>query len=422
MQGLKKLVQFVILATKVTVPGSGVMNINVDDKKRSLKIAILLDKFLPSRGGERYFTFLAEELAKKGHEVHIFATEVEEIAGRSYRVHLVPVWSFPRGLRILTFLHNSDRLIRSGSFDVVHGVAPSLAVNVYNPHGGVEEAYLRQEFASMPSKLYYSYRFLRRRLGFRHYLDIWAQRRLYRLGGVVRTIAISQMIKNDLMTYYQIPESKIAVVFNAVDLDRFRPENRETLREQKRTALGLTSSTVTLLFVGNNYRLKGLETLIRALALLSKAQGNSLLHLLVVGRGRARRYRNIAGRLGVSHMVSFLGAVTGMEEYYAASDIYVHPTFYDSCSLTVLEALASGLPTITTRFNGAADAIISDEGGLVISDPGDPSELADAITFFMDEGRRVRARTVARSWMEQYPLKRNLEETLAVYYAAVNGE
>jgi UDP-glucose:(heptosyl)LPS alpha-1,3-glucosyltransferase len=105
-----------------------------------------------------------------------------------------------------------------------------------------------------------------------------------------------------------------------------------------------------------------------------------------------------------------------MEPYYAVSDIYVHPTFYDSCSLTVLEALASGLPAVTTRFNGASDAILSDEGGKIVQDPADAEEIAGAIAFYFDEQRRNRARVVARQWMEQYPPSRNVEETLAVYY------
>jgi UDP-glucose:(heptosyl)LPS alpha-1,3-glucosyltransferase len=105
-----------------------------------------------------------------------------------------------------------------------------------------------------------------------------------------------------------------------------------------------------------------------------------------------------------------------MEQYYAAGDIYVHPTFYDSCSLTVLEALASGLPAITSRFNGAADAILSDAGGKVIQNPADAEDLARSIAHFFDEDRRREARTVVRQWMEKYPLSYNVEETLRVYY------
>jgi UDP-glucose:(heptosyl)LPS alpha-1,3-glucosyltransferase len=83
--------------------------------------------------------------------------------------------------------------------------------------------------------------------------------------------------------------------------------------------------------------------------------------------------------------------------------------------LTVLEALASGLPVITTRFNGAADVMISDRGGRVIDDPMDVVNLAESIALFIDDGRRHEARVVAREWMERYPPERHVEEILKVY-------
>ncbi len=91
-----------------------------------------------------------------------------------------------------------------------------------------------------------------------------------------------------------------------------------------------------------------------------------------------------------------------MEQYYAASDIYQHPTFYDSCSLTVLETLPRGLPVITSRFNGASDVIISNKGGKILKDPGYVEDLAESIAFYFDEDRRNAARGVARQWMEKY--------------------
>lgn len=388
-------------------------------EQRTLRIAILLDKFLPSRGGERYFSFLCKELAHRGHDVHVFATEVEEKAGGPFHIHLIPVCTFPRSLRLLSFLRNSRRSIEAGRFDIVHGIAPCLAVNVYNPHGGVEQAYLRQEFRSMNSGTYRLYRRLRRYLSPRHYLEVWAQKRLYRKGQVMKTIAISRMVKSDLITHYGVDEQDIPVVFNSVDLERFNPENSRIYRAGKRAELGIGESEVVLLFAGNNYRLKGMETLLRAMALLQERPSGRLLRLLVAGRSRRGRYEKLARKLGVSDRVSFLGPVSGMEHYYAASDIYVHPTFYDSCSLTVLEALASGLPAVTSRFNGAADAIASRKGGWVIDDPGDPGELAEAIAFYLDEQRRVEARAEARSWMERCRPSRNVEETLQVYYQAV---
>lgn len=357
---------------------------------------------------------MAGELVKRGHEVHIFATEIEDDSA-AYQVHLIPVWRFPRTMRTLSFLRNSALAVGRRDYDIIHGVAPIRAINVYNPHGGVEQAYLRQEFRSISKKPYYLYRLLRRYLSPRHYLEVLSQKQLYKKGNVKKTIAISRMVKQDLISYYAVDERDIAVVFNSVDLERFRPENRDLYRERKREELGIGESEVVLLFAGNNFRLKGLEPLIRALALLKQGLPGRALRLLVAGRGQRGRYQRLARELGVSDTISFLGPVTGMEHYYAASDVYVHPTFYDSCSLTVLEALASGLPVVTSRFNGAAEAIQSDEAGTVIDDPADAEELARAIAPYIDEDRRARARVGARAGMEQYPPERNIAETLAVY-------
>jgi UDP-glucose:(heptosyl)LPS alpha-1,3-glucosyltransferase len=323
---------------------------------------------------------------------------------------------------MVSYMLFSARMVKRYGFDVIHGLGQSLACNVLNPHGGVEKAYLKQEFASISRRWYYWYRWLRRYLSARHYVELWMQSRLYRGGRVKRVIAISSMVKQDIISHFDFPEEKIAVVFNTVDLDRFHPSIRERHREAKRRELGIEKDAILLLFAGNNYRLKGLDPLLHAVALLKKGSPDLSLRLIILGRGQVWLYRRKAERLGVAGAVLFLGPVTGMEQYYAASDIYVHPTFYDSCSLTVLEALASGLPVVTTRFNGASDAILSEEGGKVVQDPADAEALANAIAFYFKEERRVRARTFARQSMEAYPPSRNLEETLQVYYEAAREQ
>jgi len=388
----------------------------LNDHSRKLKIAIILDRFLPARGGENYFSWLAKELSGRGHEVHVFAMKVEKTPVKEYQVHSIPVWRFPQSLRLLSFLIGSKRAVRPYGFDIIHGVGWTLAMNIFNPHGGVEQAYLKQEFLSITNRLYYVYKFLKRYLSPQHHLKLWIQRRQYLSPGVKKIIAISRMVKNDVLRHYELSEEKIAVVFNSVDLERFHPRNREIYREAKRRTLGVDPNDLLLIFAGNNYRLKGLEPLLKAMVLLRRWFPNQPSRLLIVGRGQIGRYRRVARRLGVSDRALFMGSVKEMEQYYAASDIYVHPTFYDSCSLTVLEALASGLPVITSRFNGAADAFLSDRGGKVIEDPADVQGLARSISHFFDEGRRNEARIVARQWMEKHPLTYNVEETLRVYY------
>jgi len=391
------------------------------DSSRKLKIAFVLDRFLPSRGGESYFAWLADELSRAGHDVHVFAMKIEENPAATYQTHVIPVWGYPRSLRMLSFLVHSARVIKADDFDIIHGVGWTLTMNVFNPHGGVEQAYLRQEFRSITSRFYHLWRFARRYLSPEHYLTLWIQKRQYLSPRVKKIIAISHMIKRDILRRYGTLAEKVVVVFNSVDLDRFHPRNRGAYRAEKRASLGIPPDTIVLMFVGNNYRLKGLEPLMAAMGLLRKRFPAPPFRLLVAGRGQIARYRRKARRLGVSDLVLFLGPVREIEQYYAASDIYVHPTFYDSCSLTVLEALASGLPVVTTRFNGAADAIVSDEGGRVVDDPANVKDLAESIAPYFDEGCRNRARTVTRQWMERYSPSTNVGETLRVYYE-VAGE
>jgi len=395
--------------------------LEVNTISRKLKIAFVLDRYLPSRGGEIYFSWLAKELVSRGHEVHIFATIAEKIRGTEYQLHQIPVLRYPHSLRILSFLRNSARAIQQYDFDIIHGVGRTLAMNIFNPHGGVEKAYLKQEFSSITNRFYYVYKFLKRYLSLQHYVKVWIQRRQYVNDKVRKIIAISPMVKEDIVRYYGVPEEKIAIVFNCVDLGRFHPKNRTIFRKAKREDLGIDDSALLLLFAGNNYRLKGLEPLLHALIYLKRWFLNRPFSLLIVGRGRIGRYLGMARRLGVSDFTLFLGPVKGMEQYYAASDIYVHPTFYDSCSLTVLEALASGLPVITSRFNGAADVITSNKGGKILENPADVEDLAESIAFYFDEERRKEAQVVARQWMEKYSPTSNVEGTLRVYHEVAGG-
>ncbi len=395
--------------------------LEVNTVSRKLKIAFVLDRYLPSRGGESYFSRLVRELSNRGHEVHIFATVVEEDQGTEYQLHQIPVLRYPHSLRIFSFLRNSAHAVQQYDFDIIHGVGRTLAMNIFNPHGGVEKAYLKQDFCSITNRFYYVYKFLKRYLSLQHYVKVWIQRRQYVNDKVRKIIAISPMVKEDIVRYYGVPEEKIAVVFNCVDLGRFHPKNRTIFRKAKREDLGIDDSALLLLFAGNNYRLKGLEPLLHALIYLRRWFPNQAFHLLIVGRGRIGRYMAMARKLGVSDFTLFLGSVKEMEQYYAASDIYVHPTFYDSCSLTVLEALASGLPVITSRFNGAADVIVSNKGGKILENPADVEELAESIAFYFDEDRRNAARGVARQWMEKYSPTYNVEETLRVYHEVAGG-
>src|SRR4029077_10617409 len=136
---------------------------------------------------------------------------------------------------------------------------------------------------------------------------------------------------------------------------------------------------------GMNYRLKGLEPLLRAVALLPS---ESSFRLLVAGSPDTVAFERLARRLKIADRVRFVGYCADMRNCYFAADFFVHPTFYDPCSLVVLEAMACGLPVITSRYNGASELMSPPREGLLIDDPHDHRRLASAIAQMLDSGRR----------------------------------
>jgi UDP-glucose:(heptosyl)LPS alpha-1,3-glucosyltransferase len=110
----------------------------------------------------------------------------------------------------------------------------------------------------------------------------------------------------------------------------------------------------------------------------------------VAGNGAIAEYGRKAEQLGIGHLVKFTGQVDSMPRLYAAADAFVHPTFHDACSLSTLEALASGLPVITTRVNGAADGMQSGREGYVIEDAADVGMVKAAmIALLAPEARHA---------------------------------
>jgi UDP-glucose:(heptosyl)LPS alpha-1,3-glucosyltransferase len=185
--------------------------------------------------------------------------------------------------------------------------------------------------------------------------------------------AISRLGADEIARLYAVPESRLTVVYNGVDLARFHPDCRERLRPAAREEAGVPAGAWVALFAGSGFERKGLATAVQGLAAL----GDRASRLLVVGKGDARPYRQLAERLGIGGRVAWLGARPDVERWYAAADVLVLPTRYEPFGNVHLEALASGLPVVTTTAAGGAEVVAADRGAVVA--PGDPAQLTAAL-------------------------------------------
>ncbi len=140
--------------------------------------------------------------------------------------------------------------------------------------------------------------------------------------------------------------------------------------------------------------------------------------IVVVGEGRRRRYRKLARELGIGARVDFVGATDVPQEFYAAADVYCQPTFYDPCSLTVLEAMASGLAVITTRFNGVGELIENELQGYILEHPRRISDLVRHLESLVEAQLRIAMGEAARRTALEHTLEKNYREMLIVFQRA----
>jgi UDP-glucose:(heptosyl)LPS alpha-1,3-glucosyltransferase len=225
-------------------------------------------------------------------------------------------------------------------------------------------------------------------------------------------VANSRMVRDHFEHYYGVPRDSIRVVPNAIDPLRFSADDRPKRRMAERVTWGVPPDEPVGLFVATNYRLKGLAQLLRAAATISK---DRRFALAVVGNPKFEPYRRLARRLGIESKIKFLGFRPDPKDAYFAADFLVHPTFYDPCSLVVLEALACGLPVVTTRYNGASEMLTPPTNGLVVADPHDAAELGSGIRNMLDATYRSAASRAARSAAANWTFEHHYRTLLDVF-------
>jgi UDP-glucose:(heptosyl)LPS alpha-1,3-glucosyltransferase len=344
-------------------------------------------------------------LADEDFEVHVYAEHWDEEHPKIH-FHKVKTFPFPKSLRLLSFAVRATKAIEDENYDITFGVGNTLKADILQPHGGVHWAWFWRSLRAYDHSFIWTIKLLGRIFSPKQWVGGWIEDAPYRMKPHPRFIAISDMVKQDMMRWYKIPEAQIHVIYNGVDIERFHPRQR-LFREEIRKHHGIGDERV-ILFVSNNFRMKGLMSLIKALVKIKEAD-HPPFKLLILGRGRQNPYLRLAKKMKVNEEVIFAGSTSEPEKYYGASDLLVHPTFYDACSLTVLEALASGLPVITSYSNGASGIITQGEEGSAILDPRQDQILAEKISFFLDRERLEKASIAARHLAESFSLEKNWE-------------
>lgn len=236
-------------------------------------------------------------------------------------------------------------------------------------------------------------------------------------------IAVSEYMKGEVLRCYDVPPDRIHVVHNGVDLAEFSPERRADLRDAERTRWDLPDEAFCLLFMGHNFRLKGLWQLLEIVARIRTEEPDADLRLLVAGRGtgriQRRRARRRVRRLGLDDAVRLAGAVHPAIRAFAAADAFVHLSWHDSFGFVTLEAMAAGLPVVTTPYVGASEIIADGESGILV-DPRKPDAVVDGIRRLLRSDERVRIGEAAAAVGARHGEEENFRRVHDVFRTAAD--
>ncbi len=375
-----------------------------------MRLGVLLDSFDPAAGGaEAHTDALLRRAVATGDTAVLASIEGKPPPG----VDRVEV-STARGgrpWRDRALAVDGVTALQDAGCDCVLAIRHALSCDVYLPHGGlVADAWAARDASR--GGVGALHRFARRFSAKRAFF-LEAERALLSGPAGPRVVAVSRGLAERIARVYPAAKSRTVVVPNGVDGDRFDPAPFRGDRAVLRRRFGVPEGAYVGLLLAHDPWLKGLFTVLEAMARPKVADLSPPFHLLVAGKRADASVARRARRLGVAERIATVGPVDDARPLYAASDVLVHPTFFDPCSLVSLEALAMGLPVVTTPQNGAWEQMAM-RGGIAVEGPEDAEGVAVALRVLADPAVRAATSEDARYVASKMRLATRLDAVLAV--------
>jgi UDP-glucose:(heptosyl)LPS alpha-1,3-glucosyltransferase len=337
-----------------------------------VKLALVRQKYTPFGGAERFVERALGALREQGTDVTIIARQWQGEPSPGF-LRCNPFF-LGRTWRDAGFARCVQGIIAEGRFDLVQSHERIPGCHLYRAGDGVHATWLelRSRARAVSPWLTFNAPW--------HRYTLAAEAAMFRHPNLRAVICNSRMVRDDIAARFGTPNDKLHVIYNGVDLEQFHPRLRIEHRAAVRASLGIDDTTPIILFVGSGFERKGIPSLLRALAAMKRSDAL----LLVVGRDRKQaEMQAVSSRLGIEKRVRFLGGQKDVKPFYGAADCFALPTLYDPMPNAALEALACGLPVVTSTDCGAAELIRPGINGAVV-DSIDIAALANHLDALLD--------------------------------------
>lgn len=360
-----------------------------------MRIALVHMRHAAIGGTEQILDQLSRRLAERGHEVWILCRSHVAASHPSVRFVVLKSAVVGSAWRMWRFAADVERHVRKTRYDLVFALGKTWTHDVVRTSGGSHETWVERMRLAGGGSWRDSSLFR----GLKKQLALAIERRAYAPGAYLRVIANSRLARDDMCRRHAVPLDAVDVVYNGVDLERFHPRPPAETQAWRR-ALSIGEGQIVFLFLGTGFGRKGLERTLRGFAEMAPRRPESCLVVAGLDSNQAR-YERLAAELSIANRVRFLGERRDADLCLAACDVHVLPTWFDSFAFTVLEALASGKPVITTDGAGAAELLDPGVHGEVLAWDCGAEALARAMLTWCDRDRLRDASGPARARAER---------------------
>lgn len=374
-----------------------------------LKIAVLIKRFLSTGGAEKYAMEVIRRLALD-HEVHVFAQEWSFHGPEPITFHRIArVCRKPAWLNQLFFSYFCGRAVGHG-FDVVHSFEKVASFDVMT----VQSPCFKSSGIAADKRWNQMLGWMRLAFSPRKLAWLWLEREQFADDPVRVVIAVSEYVKRNVQAQYPLSDERFRLAYSGVEVSQATVTASKHKRDELRTRWDIGVNELVVLFVGTEFKRKGLDAFLQGFAKMPRAR----FKLLIAGGGgeRLEFYKNLVDWLQLDSEVRFLGLVGDIDRIYPIADIYVLPTLADPCPLAPLEAMAAGVATVmsSSTYNGTAELIRQGEA-VILSNPQDPEEIAAVLLTLMNPHVRQQVAEKGQQLVRQLTWGKTAAVTAAAY-------
>lgn len=350
-----------------------------------MHIAIVRTEFIKARGGaERYAVGLARAWLEQGHRISIVCTKHDPADAAGMEVVTVSRPKILGPWKHRWFAARAGEAARETGAEATLCLARAFPGDVLRLGDGLHRAWLGARYPDLAQRK-------RAFLNPRHRQLLKLEGEMFLPGRFQLYVANSAMIRRAVTHMYGVDPSRILVIANGVDSSRFHPGVRAR-RNELRALRGIDPNAKLVLFAGMDFRRKGLIEAARGFVELARTSPDrDRLRFVCVGKGDTEDARRVIGEAGFTANARFLDPTPAMEDWYACADVFLLPTMHDPSANAVTEALACGLPVITSGENGARQHIVAGRNGVVLNNRMDAQKMGRALRMMLDQAQDPQA-------------------------------